>query len=155
MPRIFHPPKQSKNLTHGHSLRNGKPSPEYVSWQHMRSRCEDKSHVHYKNYGGRGIAVCARWAIFENFLADMAERPSPNHSIDRRDCDKGYSPNNCYWATKKEQSRNRRNNHKITFRDETLCLTEWAERTGLKLITLSKRIQAGWTPERALTTPVR
>lgn len=82
--------------------------PAYLNWQTMIQRCENPRNPHYPRYGGRGITVCDRWKVFEHFYADMGERPTPTHSIDRRDNDKGYSPDNCRWATKREQLLNTR-----------------------------------------------
>jgi hypothetical protein len=83
-------------------------TPTYVSWHAMRSRCVDVGNASFKTYGGRGIAVCERWQSFENFLADMGERPSLDHSIDRIDSDGDYEPGNVRWATRTEQNANRR-----------------------------------------------
>jgi len=97
-------------------VRNGKPAsrhngtgtPEFRAWSMMRDRCR-KGHSNSKYHGDRGIAVCERWNKFENFLADMGPRPSPKHSLDRYPNNDGhYEPGNCRWATKSEQSRNRR-----------------------------------------------
>jgi hypothetical protein len=74
----------------------------------MKDRCETPSNRSYPDYGGRGIRVCERWHTFENFLADMGERPSDKHQLDRIDNDGNYEPGNVRWATKQEQMRNRR-----------------------------------------------
>lgn len=80
----------------------------YTTWASMIQRCENPNSDGFAGYGARGISVCERWKTFENFAADMGERPSPSHSIDRLDNDKGYSPDNCRWATKQEQVLNTR-----------------------------------------------
>lgn len=79
----------------------------YRSWVAMRARCNNPKTRDYASYGGRGITVCERWESFENFLEDMGERP-PGKSLDRINNDLGYLPDNCRWATAKEQANNRR-----------------------------------------------
>lgn len=81
---------------------------EYSTWANMKDRCLNPNCQSFKNYGGRGITVCNRWLQYENFLADMGRKPSPAHSLDRINNDRGYSPSNCRWATQKEQTNNRR-----------------------------------------------
>ena len=92
-------------MRHGHA--RGAKSGTYLSWRAMWERCTVPSTRSYERYGGRGIAVCPRWASFEEFLADMGERP-PGKTIDRRNSDANYDPANCRWATPKEQAANRR-----------------------------------------------
>lgn len=129
-------------------------TPAYRSWHSMQQRCTDPRKHNYHRYGGRGISVCQRWMdSFEAFLEDMGEKPA-GLTIERIDNDKGYSKSNCRWATAKEQARNRQNSVFVTYQGETLCLGEWAERTGIALSTLHKRFRLGWSAERAFTTPV-
>jgi|688.fasta_scaffold00571_50 hypothetical protein len=83
--------------------------PLYATWSNMIGRCSNPDDTNYANYGARGITVCARWRkSFAAFAADMGQRPTPEHSIDRRDNSKGYSPANCKWATRIEQAQNKR-----------------------------------------------
>jgi hypothetical protein len=120
----------------------------------MRTRCSNENSLSYAHYGGRGISVCERWDLFENFYEDMGESPE-GMSLDRRENDGDYSPENCRWATPEEQARNKRDNRTLTFRGETKCVVEWAEETGIPGYTIWARLNAGWPARRILTEKVR
>lgn len=126
------------------------------TWRGMLYRCSVTTGKEYAWYGARGITVCERWLVYENFIADMGERP-PGTSIDRIDNDKGYEPGNCRWATKETQRRNQRRSWLVTYRGRTQTLAEWAEELGFTLQVLQDRLdpkRCGWDVERAFTTPV-
>ena len=153
----FSPQPRGVNTTHGHSASpaNGRRSTTtYNSWRAMVVRCSDPSCHNYERYGARGIAVRGRWVTFENFLADMGERPRGT-TLDRIDSNGNYEPGNCRWATAKEQARNRQSNHVLAFRGENRCVTEWAELLGMNLSMIKQRLRYGWTIKRALTQPIR
>lgn len=125
----------------------------YSVWVDMKKRCYNLSHPDYINYGARGITVCDEWRnSFVAFSADMGTSPGAGYSIERRDNNKGYSKDNCYWATAKEQSRNTRRTRSITYNGKTQCLKEWAEEIGMPYETLRQRIvYKNWPIERAMT----
>lgn len=102
MARTYHPRGE---LIEGFKARN---HPLYCTWANMLARCFDLNKPNYKDYGGRGITVCERWHHFKNFVNDMGPKPSKLHSLDRIDNDKGYSFENCRWATRTEQNKNKR-----------------------------------------------
>lgn len=136
-------------IKHGGKL-NGKKTPEYSVWEAMRCRCNNPAAKHYADYGGRGIKICERWDSFSLFLVDMGPRPDLNHTIERRDNNKGYEPGNCYWATYKTQASNRRDNIWLVVDGERMILTNAARHLGLQPGTLMARIRSGWSIERAL-----
>lgn len=138
--------RREANSTHGRT-QDG----IYQSWLGMVQRCRNPNSSAYRHYGGRGIEVCARWAdSFEAFAGDMGERPE-GCCIERIDNDGNYCPENCRWATRKEQSSNTRRTRHLTADGETHTLTEWAEILGIFVGTLRWRIKQ-WGTERAITT---
>lgn len=134
--------------THG-DCRYGTITPEYRAWNEMHRRCLGK-------YRGRGIIVCERWHTFESFLADMGRRPSADHSVDRINNAGDYDPDNCRWATREEQARNRSSNLQFTHDGRTLCLTEWCALLGLNYKrTRDRVVRFGWSFERAISPQTR
>ena len=126
-------------------------------WSSMKARCYNINCKVYNRYGGRGITICSRWLeSFENFVEDMGIRPEKGYSLDRIDNDKGYSKENCRWATSKQQNRNRRDIPYIEYKGESKSVAEWSEITGIKITTLWTRIYTrNWSIEKAMEEPVR
>jgi hypothetical protein len=152
---------RKRRTEHGHWA-GGKPTPEWAAWHMAKLRCHCPTNRAYSEYGGRGIVMCDRWRFgegeasgFECFISDMGMRPSPQHSLERSDNNKGYDPRNCYWATRKEQQRNRRCNRHVEFRGQKMTLAEAAEVAGLFIQTLARRLNTGWSIEDAMTIPPR
>ena len=129
--------------------------PEYAIWRGMHRRCRSVRKGGHKNYGGRGIKVCRRWARFENFLADVRRRPSPLHTIDRLNNDGDYRPGNVRWATRRQQNRNRRITRRVKFRGRQMPFAAACRLAGIKYGTAHRRVRQGWAAHRALTTIVR
>lgn len=128
----------------------------WSSWKAMKARCLNSRHESFPLYGGRGISVCDRWVVsFQSFLDDMGEPPTSRHSIDRIDNDGNYEPGNCRWATTKQQCRNFRRNKLVTYRGETLCVADWADRLGIPYGCLITRLHRGWPTDRALSQRVQ
>lgn len=133
----------------------------YRIWTKMQERCRNKNHVHYRDYGGRGISI--RWSSFEAFKNDMYRSYTAhcrrygenNTTLDRIDVNAGYSKANCRWVTKWEQQQNRRDSKILCYRGEALTQSQWARRAGISFSTLRSRIRQGWGIERALNTPVK
>lgn len=131
--------------THGRSN-----DPVYFVWASMIQRCSNKNNKAFRNYGGRGITVCDRWMTFYNFYSDMGPRP-PGGTVERINNDKGYSPENCRWATQKEQMQNTRINHYLTCGNRTQTLCAWAAELGVTPGALCSRLSRGWSVEDAVT----
>ena len=125
----------------------------YRAWSVMVQRATNPDHPSYDRYGGRGITLCERWKSFENFYADMGDRP-PDMSLDRIDNNGPYSPENCRWATREQQQNNRRVNTRLTYNGRTLTVAEWGRVTGYGKGPIVQRMQSGWPVEAILTTPV-
>jgi hypothetical protein len=122
----------------------------------MRQRCLNKNVKGFENYGGRGIKICSRWLkSYDNFLADMGEKPSKLHSIDRINNDGNYTPKNCRWTTKKIQANNTRSVKKYTIDGVSKTVKEWALHYKIKHKTIHKRLYAGWNYKDAITRPLR
>jgi hypothetical protein len=128
----------------------------YRIWLGMRKRCYTKTSKPYSRYGGRGIIVCPEWRDgFEAFyIWAMSYGYADNLSIDRIDNDSGYYPENCRWVTSKEQNNNKSNTRKITVRGIAKKLSEWSEITGLNIKLIDGRLRKGWSPEKAVETPI-
>jgi hypothetical protein len=137
---------KTRSLTHG---MRGKPI--YAVWNMIKQRCTLPSNKQYKDYGGRGITVSESWLTFENFFADMGEAPFKGASVERRDNNKGYCKENCYWATRSQQNNNTRRNTKFEYEGKLYTLKELSEISGIKTATLSSRIYAyKWTVKAAV-----
>jgi hypothetical protein len=137
----------SKNVlfVHGHNGADGK-SRTYNSWDNMIARCRRKSCPSYKYYGARGITVCERCLKFKNFLADMGES-SEGLSIERVNGTLGYFKDNCRWANDFEQQSNTVRNVYVSWKGETLILSEWARRLGVRRQVLGYRYRHGLWPK--------
>lgn len=137
-----------RSTTHGMSR-----APEFWVWSAMRNRTTNPNDRNWKHYGGRGIGICERWLTFENFYADMGLRPSAKHTIERKDNDGPYSPENCCWILMSAQALNKRNARLLEYDGRIQHLIEWARETGLNSSDILYRLKAGWSVEKALTTP--
>lgn len=138
---------------HGESITK---TAEYNAWLSMKNRCYRKGNKAYHVYGGRGIKVCSRWRRnYSRFLEDMGRRPSAQHSLDRIDNDKGYSPENCRWATKREQNINKRDVRLLTIDGITKCVTEWSETSGIPKGSIFNRLRRGWPVKDAVFVPLQ
>lgn len=148
------------NLKHGDAA-NRNEAPEYAVWLGMKQRCENPNASFYDRYGGRGITVCDRWVRgdgalsgYECFISDMGRRPSVKHQIERNNNDLGYFKDNCSWATKIAQMRNRSNTIFVELHGKELPLPEACEILGVEVKRVYSRLSRGWPASRALHEPL-
>lgn len=129
------------NFRHGQSYKTS----EYVTWVNIKTRCYNKK-VNDPDYLGKGIKVCDRWLDkkngFINFICDMGKKPTSSHSIERNNSNGNYEPNNCRWATVKEQVRNKSNNNWITYNDRRMILQDWANYFGVHQANLTNSLKS-------------
>jgi hypothetical protein len=142
---------KSDGVTHGMTKTR-----EFRIWHGMKQRCHNPKHPNYSYYGGRGITVCDEWReSFIKFFEHVGAAPSKDHTIDRINNNEGYYPGNCRWATMKQQSNNLNKNRILAYNGESLTVAEWADKMGCDRSVIAKRLdRAGWSVERALSTPV-
>lgn len=127
--------------------------PAFAVWSSMMSRCGNPRHRAYKNYGGRGIGVCPEWRTFEAFWNDMGQGYEPGLTLDRIDNNAGYSKENCRWASRKTQCRNKRNNVVITTPAGRMTVAEASDRFGIGRSTIFYRIRRGWPEHMLMINP--
>lgn len=148
-----------KNSTTKHGMRpRGKWNKFYKCWHSMKQRCLNKNLKSYQKYGGRGISICSEWLDFKNFYTDMyqsfqqhiSQYGEKQTAIDRIDNNGNYEPNNCRWATCKEQMNNTSYNRLITFNGQTLTLQQWADKLNINNYLIQNRLKKGWTVDEAL-----
>lgn len=150
----------TKTCGHGRIIHGrSKIDPEYMVWYNMVDRCHNPECPAYKDYGKRGITVCSEWRTdYMAFLNYIGKRPSPLHTLDRKDNTGRYEPGNVHWANMKAQSNNRRSNRLITIQGVTKTAQQWIETyphlKGARHI-LSQRLKRKWSEEKAILTPVR
>jgi hypothetical protein len=141
---------KKKFTTHGLSSER-----TFIVWMGMKNRCGNKSNPNYHRYGGRGIKVCDRWLErFENFIEDMGIKPM-NRSLDRIDNNKGYSKENCRWATIEQQAHNKNTTPILEYKGVRKTVHEWSKKVGIPSVVIMERINRyKWSVESALTTKI-
>ncbi len=128
---------------------------EWSSWFSMKQRCNNPHNVSYAKYGGVGITYVKDWESFKNFYRDMGDKPSALHTLDRIDNTKGYSIENCRWATKKEQATNRSTTNFIKFEGQEKSIQEWMRVKGLTRMTYNNRLNLGWDLDKIFNTKLK
>jgi len=137
------------------TIHGGTSGPTYRTWTGMKDRCKNPSHLSWKYYGGKGVTIAERWMDFQNFLEDMGDKPSPDHTIDRIDLKGNYTPENCRWATLEEQGNNKSNNRYITVGCCTLTTAQWTKERGFLKPTIHTRLARGWSERDAVMKPIK
>lgn len=147
------------HIEHGMSSINGKPTPEYKSWSKMLARASDRrkcqNDVIKKRYRDRGIKVCEEFHDFLKFLAHIGPKPTPTHTLDRIDNNRGYEIGNVRWISQAEQNRNTSANHLVNIEGVTKCISQWIRDLNLSNTTVMRRIRQGWSDVDALTIKPR
>ena len=141
------------NLSHGMSH-----TKIYKKWKGMMARCYNPKHKNFGDYGGRGIRVCERWHVFDNFYEDVSQMEhfgEKGYSLERENNDKDYCPENCHWASAKEQCRNRRSNITVEYNGKKMCLMEAAEKSGISYRCLYNRYHRDGKRGAELFKPAR
>lgn len=148
--------QSERNLVHGHSILTNR-SKEYMIWQGMKARCLNPKHKQYKDYGGRGIKVCDRWLhSFPNFLDDMGQKPTPKHTLDRKENDGNYEPSNCKWSTYLEQQANTSRTTYVNYEGQRISLIEISKRFSINpKVVWARLYRYKWTLQDALAKPVQ
>jgi hypothetical protein len=143
---------QPNNGKRTHGMSKG---PLYSTWYSMMRRCLDETNKDFKQYGGRGVSVCSRWRTFTKFYSDMSKTWEEGLTLDRKDVNGDYEPNNCRWATVLQQNRNKTSTRRLTAFGETKALTAWAEdpRCRVSARLLMQRFDRGWNHATAITKP--
>lgn len=140
-----------RNTTHGM-----KDARIYHIHENMKQRCLNPKNDHYKDYGGRGIKICEEWLQFEAFYAwAQISGYEESLTIDRKNNNGNYCPENCRWVSQKEQTKNKRSNVMLTLKGKTQCLAVWADDLEINYSTLRARKKNGWSDEKTLTIPVQ
>ena len=146
----------SISVTHGLSKDiNGKKTRLFRIWTGIKTRCFNEHDKAFKNYGGRGISLCSEWLNFESFHNWAVENGYLDTlSIERKDTNGDYMPDNCTWVTAKVQANNRRGNRLIEYRGKTQTMAQWSNQYEISIATLFSRLERGWSIEKALIAPI-
>jgi hypothetical protein len=142
-----------RGKNHGQYTHGLSKTRQYAIWNGILTRCNNQKTKSYETYGGKGIKVCKEWLMFSNFWLDMKDTYFENATIDRIDNNKGYSKENCRWATVKQQAQNKKKVTLYTHEGTTMCAGDWDKKLGLKNGTVYSRIKTGWDTLKAITTP--